>query len=169
MANVAFISRSNYFLQQQLPLPSTQQPIHVFLIPVLVNFVKLKYQGTDTCAFETHRKTMILAAASFLLYCLALSRGFRSGGAFLGWLSSLSLASVLVPVSIRPVLFLLCVMFAAGELLKCKIVQVVWYWLRQRMRGNTVHGRRIGRALIGPSRFVAHAYTGSGRRALLSV
>ncbi|GFS42274.1 hypothetical protein Acr_00g0078940 [Actinidia rufa] len=73
---------------------------------------------------------MILATASFLLYCWALARDFT------------------------------------GDLLKCRIVQVVWQWLRQR-RDNIVHGRRIGRALIGSSRFVARTY--AGRRALLPV
>ncbi|GFS42275.1 hypothetical protein Acr_00g0078950 [Actinidia rufa] len=165
MFNVAFITMRFYFLQQ-LPLSSSPQPIHSFLVPVLVNFIELKYH-TDTSAFQMHRKTMILAAASFLLYCLALARDFSRGWALFGWLSSVSLASVLVPVSIWPVLFLLCVLCSAGELLKCRIVQAVWQSLRQRMRGNIVHGRRIGRALIGSSRSVARTY--AGRRARLPV
>ncbi|KAF7149317.1 hypothetical protein RHSIM_Rhsim03G0062000 [Rhododendron simsii] len=180
--NIAFASRSffSYFSQQ---LGEEQQPlslyhgIYEFVLPVLISFLKLKYQGLDSTPFETHPKTMFVSIASLLLYSLAYDYELRlissmrtppayanvllCGAVVLGSLPLVSLASVIFPNSIRPVLFLLYVLFSAGVMVSFRPVQVPWNYIRRSMRGNlaTPH-RRTGRAPIYSSSSVAHGYIG---------
>ncbi|KAL3730129.1 hypothetical protein ACJRO7_027173 [Eucalyptus globulus] len=43
--------------------------IVTFIVPVLVNFVVLKYQGTRDSPFDTHPFTIFLIIFTLLLYC----------------------------------------------------------------------------------------------------
>ncbi|KAH7863157.1 hypothetical protein Vadar_014060 [Vaccinium darrowii] len=178
--NIAFISRSFYFYFTQQgerhPL-SLYHAIFEFLLPVLLNFLKLKYQGLDSTPFQTHPKAMFTSIASLLLYSLAYDYELSlysihsqtrpayanvlvHGAVVLGSLSLVSLASVISPEPIRPVLFLL---FSAGLMVNFRLVQVLWNYIQGRMRGNLVHDlntqqRRIGGPLINPRSSVAHRY-----------
>ena len=145
MANIAFIIIGCYYVLQQLNfLPNSRHAIQAFLVSALLDLLQLKYQGKSASPFETHPITMWVAIASLLLYCLALAydaeqrfsstyiptpthgRVFHGGMALLGWLCSVSLASVLVQGSVGVVvLYLVYVMFSATELL-C-------IWLQHRM------------------------------------
>ncbi|KAH7833223.1 hypothetical protein Vadar_004198 [Vaccinium darrowii] len=171
--NIAFISRSFYFYftqqEEQHPL-SLYHAIYGFLLPNLTSFLKLKYQGLDSTPFETHPKTMFICIASFLLYLLAYSIHSHTtpayanvvlrGAVVLGSLSLVSLASVISPEPIRPVLFLL---LSAGLMMNFRLVQVLWNYIQGRMRGNLVpdlntQQRRIGGPLIDPRLSVVHSY-----------
>ncbi|KAH7836272.1 hypothetical protein Vadar_034252 [Vaccinium darrowii] len=171
--NVAFFSRSFsfYFTQQEEQHPlSHYHTIYGFLLQNLTSFLKQKYQGLDSTPFETHPKTMFICIASFLLYLLAYlihshttpayANVVLRGEVVLGSLSLVSLASVISPEPIRPVLFLL---FPAGLMVNFRLVQVLWNYIQGRMRGNLVHDlntqqRRIGGPLIDPRSSVAHGY-----------
>ncbi|KAG5556372.1 hypothetical protein RHGRI_006839 [Rhododendron griersonianum] len=180
--NIAFTSRrfSSYFSQQlgeeQRSL-SLYHAIYEFVLPILISFLKLKYQGLDSTPFETHPKTMFVSIASLLLYSLAYDYALRlsssmstppayanvllCGAVVLGSLPLVSLASVIFPDSIRPVLFLLYVLFSAGVIVSFRLVQVPWNYIRRSMRGNlATPQRQTGRALIYSSSSMAHGYIG---------
>ncbi|KAF7149213.1 hypothetical protein RHSIM_Rhsim03G0061900 [Rhododendron simsii] len=185
--NIAFtsLSFSSYFSQQlgeeQQPL-SIYRAIYEFVLPVLISFLKLKYQGLDSTPFETHPKTMFVSIASLLLYSLACDYELRlissmrtppayanvllCGAVVLGSLPLVSLASVIFPDRIRPVLFLLYVLFSAGVMVNFRLVQVPWWnYIRRRTQGNlATTQRRIRQALIySGSSAAPHSYTGRER------
>ncbi|KAL2242410.1 UNVERIFIED_CONTAM: hypothetical protein Sindi_0359000 [Sesamum indicum] len=109
------------------------------VIPVLLAFLQLKYQGNQENSFATHPKTTGLAVSAFLLYYLAYRVqlrpwAFRFSPACVGVLrhcmegfvdlSMASMASLLFPDSIRPFLYVLFLWLPAGELL---------YWLYRKL------------------------------------
>ncbi|KAH7864372.1 hypothetical protein Vadar_028880 [Vaccinium darrowii] len=144
------------FLQQQqqqqvLPSSSTSS-CHVvltFIIPVLINLIQLKYQESQTSPFETHPKSMGIAVVGLLLYCLAYDAETRVASlpvgrrrstyewiparamVVFGLLSVTSLASTLFPDSMGPILYFVCVLFAAGDQ-----VLRLWKLLLWKIRGR---------------------------------
>ncbi|KAI8562861.1 hypothetical protein RHMOL_Rhmol03G0068200 [Rhododendron molle] len=125
---------------------------------------------------------MFVSIASLLLYSLAYDYELRlispmltppayanvllCGAVVLGSLPLVSLASVIFPDPIRPVLLLLYVLFSAGVMANFRLVQVPWWnCIRRRTRGNlATPQRRIRRALIYSSSSAApHSYTGRER------
>ncbi|XAR54925.1 hypothetical protein NMG60_11030260 [Bertholletia excelsa] len=111
-------------LDYDFPQEHTSASFHVvlsFVLPILLGFLELKYQGKDTSPFETHPKSMAFAIASSLLYCFAYYLELRSsfvdqkfraceglvqGGMVLsGSLLVVSLASILLPGPLGPLLY----------------------------------------------------------------
>jgi len=133
-----------------------------FVFTILLNFIQLKYQGTDP--FTTNPKTMRLSVTSLLLYCLIYSIKQRFSRhpiyrkfsdlvhnvmIFFISLSLASTASVLFTYPVSHVVFSLCFLLSGGEMLLWvfkKIMQkfqdeeeyfqseiTVWNSLRRRM------------------------------------
>ncbi|KAI8546643.1 hypothetical protein RHMOL_Rhmol07G0135500 [Rhododendron molle] len=120
--------------QRQHILPSTSSchGVLAFVIPVLLSLIQLKYQGNQTSPFATHPKSTGFAVVSLLLYCLAYDAEARAissvpsrprptyswiparAMAVFGSLSMASLASILFPDSLCP---MLCLLWLAGDLL----------------------------------------------------
>ncbi|MCD9640240.1 hypothetical protein HAX54_025426 [Datura stramonium] len=101
-----------------------------FFFTILLNFLQLKYQGTDP--FSTHPKTMRVSVTSLLVYCLIfgvkqkfschpLYRKFSDlvhhVMIFFISLSLASTASVLFPDPVSHVVFSLCFLLSGGEML----------------------------------------------------
>lgn len=145
--NLNFISMRYHFSQiyhhhhHHHPTSSSRHSILTFSAAALVNFLELKYQGKNESPFETHPRTMFLAIASLLLYCLAYDAKLRftsyvnfgvcqSLMAFFGPLSLTSLFSILLPQLLCPVLFLLSILFFLSEMPFSKIVNL-WKWMRE--------------------------------------
>lgn len=140
----------NHHHQQQQILPSTSSHhgVLAFIIPVLINLIQLKYQGNQTSPFATHPKSTGFAVVSLLLYCLAHDAEARAissvpsrprptyswiparAMAVFGSLSMASLASILFPDSLGP---MLCLLWLAGDLL---------LRLRKLLRGKLPGSRR---------------------------
>ncbi|XAR60247.1 hypothetical protein NMG60_11033525 [Bertholletia excelsa] len=148
--NMAFIWSRVYTFHQQLLVPATSRPpILVLLFPVAQNFVELRYQGKQVSVFENRPITIRVAVASFLLYCFAyyvklkLSSAARHMPVYeriaslamelLGSLSGVSMAAVLLPDRVGPILWALYALFLVSGTL-----QVVWNWLRRRGIGGGV-------------------------------
>ncbi|KAL2253100.1 UNVERIFIED_CONTAM: hypothetical protein Sindi_0104700 [Sesamum indicum] len=114
------------------------------VIPVLLAFLQLKYQGNQETPFSTHPKTTGLAVSAFLLHylayrvqlrpwarrfspaCVGVLRHCMEG---FGDLSMASMASLLFADSIRPFLYLLFLCRPAVELLW-------WLYLKLFVEGN---------------------------------
>ncbi|KAL2242409.1 UNVERIFIED_CONTAM: hypothetical protein Sindi_0358900 [Sesamum indicum] len=136
------------------------------VIPVLLAFLQLKYQGNQETPFATHPKTTGLAVSAFLLHylgyrvqlrpwarrfspaCVGVLRHCMEG--FVD-LSMASTASLLFADSIRPFLYVLFLWLPAGELL-------YWLYLKLFVEGNDEFGvyirqipviRRFVRKLCG--------------------
>lgn len=103
-------------------------------ISMLLNFVILKYQGKTVSPFETYQKTVFFGVTSLLVYCFAyhflkttidhpINRMYHRCGVLFGYLSIASLASLLYPDSATPLIFLLCTMISAPDL-------VIWVFRR---------------------------------------
>ncbi|XAR60246.1 hypothetical protein NMG60_11033524 [Bertholletia excelsa] len=148
--NMAFIWSRVYTFQQQLLIPATSRPpIIVLLFPVAQNFVELQYQGKQLSVFENRPIAIRVAAASFLLYCLAYYVKFKRSLAahhspvyeriaslameLLGSLSLVSMAAVLFPEWVGPVLWILFALFLVSRTL-----QLGRNWLRRRVIGGVV-------------------------------
>lgn len=130
-----------------LPCTSSCHALLAFIIPVLINLIQVKYQGNQTSPFATHLKSMGVAVVSLLLYCLAYDAETRVTSsplrptyawiparamAVFGSLSMASLASILVPDSLGPILSFLCVFFMAGDQLMLRLQRL----LRWKIRGR---------------------------------
>ena len=57
--------------QQRLTIPSSRHAILVFVVPIIVSLIEVKYQGKHDSPFEPHPKTIMVAIVTLLLYCLA--------------------------------------------------------------------------------------------------
>ncbi|CAA2953662.1 Hypothetical predicted protein [Olea europaea subsp. europaea] len=111
-----------------------------FIVLMLLAFLQVKNNGIDVSSFITHSMTMYTAIISFLIYAfLAYGMNMRSENfhskppqyhfhikppqypfhcmVFSGNMVVASLASIFFPDSIRPVLYVLCVLISGGELL----------------------------------------------------
>ncbi|KAI8546619.1 hypothetical protein RHMOL_Rhmol07G0133200 [Rhododendron molle] len=124
----SIMSISNYF-SHPTPLPSVNSchTVLAFIVPVLLSLLQIKYQGNQISPFETHPISMVIFVASLLLYCLGYHAKVRwptyalvvsRGMVVFGSLSVVSLATILFPDSLGPVLYMLYVLFTAAELLK---------------------------------------------------
>ncbi|XAR60245.1 hypothetical protein NMG60_11033523 [Bertholletia excelsa] len=148
--NMAFIWSEFYIFQQQIHIPANSRlPILVLLFPVAQNFVELQYQGKQLSPFENRPITSRVAVASFLLYCFAYDAELRFSMAahhspvykriaglameLLGSLSLVSMAAVLLPDRVGPILWVLYTLFLVSGTL-----QVVRNWLRRRVIGGVV-------------------------------
>lgn len=118
--------------QQILPSTSSCHGVLAFIIPVLISLIQLKYQGNQTSPFATHPKSTGFAVISLLLFCSAHDAKARAissvpsrpqptyswiparAMAVFGTLSMASLASILFPDSLGP---MLCLLWLAGDLL----------------------------------------------------
>uniref|UniRef100_A0A6N2JZS7 Uncharacterized protein n=1 Tax=Salix viminalis TaxID=40686 RepID=A0A6N2JZS7_SALVM len=130
--SIAFMTARNYVQQDQQATPNSTHAIFTFIMPVLLCFLQLMYQGKDYSPFDTHPITMWIALTCVLAYCViygvekSCTKYFQSpvyasavrGGAMLfGSLSVASLASILFPDCMQPILYLLCTLFSLWELL----------------------------------------------------
>ncbi|KAL0377115.1 UNVERIFIED_CONTAM: hypothetical protein Scaly_0829100 [Sesamum calycinum] len=128
-----------------------------WIIPVLLTFLQLKYQGTDQkTPFTTHSKTMNIAVSSSTVYYLAYFVQLRFSlhlrlAVFVnhclvwsGYASVASLTSVLLPDSATPFLYGLFVMLPASEL---------FHWIYNKY----CRGRRIPRFFISLWRVLANS------------
>ncbi|CAA2957016.1 Hypothetical predicted protein [Olea europaea subsp. europaea] len=124
-----------YILHIGFTITSNGQRVE-FVVPTLLAFLQVKDNGMDKSSFIAHSTTMHTAIISFLIYAF-LAYGMNlmpqnlHGNAppypfhcmvFFGNTAVASLASIFFPDSIRPVLYVLCVLISAGELL---------YWVYQ--------------------------------------
>ncbi|GFS33488.1 hypothetical protein Acr_00g0028770 [Actinidia rufa] len=145
--NVAFINiRYIIFQQQHIPVSGNTWFLALF-VPVILDFLELKYQGTAFSSFQTHPKTMRFAVVALLLYCFAYdfetrlrspayAHVFRGGKAVFGLLLSVSLASVLFQDFVWIALFFLFTLLSNRETLNSTF-KVMYDWLQMRMnRGN---------------------------------
>lgn len=160
---------TDYCFSLGLHSSTSCQAVMAFILPVLLSFLQLKYQGNkDISPFDTHPTSVRVAIASLLLYCFAYDAELRSsenhrhqtcafiarrGMACFGWLAVVSLASILLPNSLGPPLYFLYILFLAGELL-CRCLQMLWNWVHQ------IIVNRV--PLMLPSRLTAHSFSNSG-------
>ncbi|GFZ02095.1 hypothetical protein Acr_15g0007040 [Actinidia rufa] len=140
--NVAVINiRCNILQQQHIPI--SRNTFLALFVPVILNFLELKYQGKDFSPFQTHPKMMRVAVVSLLLYCFAYDFEKRlcspayahivhSGRAVFGSLLSVSLASVLFQDSVCVGLFFVYILFSNWEILNHS-VKGMCNWLQRRM------------------------------------
>jgi hypothetical protein len=133
--------------QQGLTSPSSRHAILVFIVPILINLIEVKFEGKHYSPFETHPKTIMVAIVSLLLYCLAYGAelGFSpqsptskvarvlcsSFMTFFGSLSLASLASILLPDCLQFVLYIVHLLISMGEL--HGIIQKLCKWIHQRI------------------------------------
>ncbi|KAL7182724.1 hypothetical protein ACSBR1_041416 [Camellia fascicularis] len=165
--NVVIIGMRYYFSQQQEQLNnlSSCHAVLAFIVPVLLNFLQLKYQKLEISPFETHPKSMSVAIASLLMYCLAYDAELRfsasqrtqtyarRGVVVFGWFGLVSLASILLPDSVGPLLYSLYVLFSSGELLSRRL-QMLWKWVHRIIMGRV--------PLMLQSRLTAHSFSNTG-------
>lgn len=151
--NIAFhnmICYHFYFLQSQDMATLYPHPIFSFAIPILLNFLVLKYQNLDKAPFQTRPKTVLLGILSLLLYCFSydyLQRiRMRRGPSvlanvlhrcilFFGYMVIATLASLLFHDSASPAFYALYITISVGDLL---------YSAYQRIRGRQFRGTRFG-------------------------
>ncbi|CAB4300522.1 unnamed protein product [Prunus armeniaca] len=119
-------------LAQQVPAPapastSTSASTHAilaFIVPILLTFVQIKFQGTSS-PFETHHTTTMVAIASLLAFSLAVGARLRFPThsptyssfvvGFSGLLSVASLLSLLLPDSWHHVPYMVFFMYLMIE------------------------------------------------------
>ncbi|WMV43558.1 hypothetical protein MTR67_036943 [Solanum verrucosum] len=120
-----------------------------FFFTIFLNFLQLKYQGTDP--FSTHPKTMRLSVTSLLLYSLiyAIKHRFSSHPiyrkfsdlihnvmVFFTCLSLASTVSLLFPDSVSPLLYFLCFLFTGAEMLLWVFEKIKQEWYFQTRRNG---------------------------------
>ncbi|GMP95753.1 hypothetical protein CsSME_00044676 [Camellia sinensis var. sinensis] len=139
--NVSFLSittHSYYCLSQQQQHSTSSSSsaschaVLAYIVPVLLCFLQIKYQKKDIFPFDTYPKSLAVSIASMLLYCSAYYAELKSssykdhrywqtyachGTVVIGWLGLVSLASILLPDSVGPLLYFLYILFLAGEFL----------------------------------------------------
>ncbi|KAL9373555.1 hypothetical protein Peur_033175 [Populus x canadensis] len=69
--NIALMTARNYDQQDRLTTPNSLHPVFTFIMPVLLNFLELMYQGKDYSPFDTHPINMWIGLTCLLAYCLA--------------------------------------------------------------------------------------------------
>lgn len=138
--NVSFnVLRCN-FAQEKLTSTSSRHAILVFIVPILVNFIDVKFQGKFISPFDTHPLSTMVAILSLLAYCLAYgveqtfssstsAHIFRGLMTFSGSLSLASLASILLPDCFRLILYTFYISVSIGEFRP--MFQRLYDWIRQ--------------------------------------
>ncbi|KAB1203420.1 hypothetical protein CJ030_MR8G000578 [Morella rubra] len=147
--NVTFnILRCNFQQPQMLTSNPLRHAILVFIIPILINFIELKFEGKPYSPFETHPITTMVAVTSLLVYCLAygadltFSPGQRPSSrcalvlrsliGLFGSLSLASLASILFPASLQSVPYIVYISLWIGDHELRGMIQKLGKWIRQR-------------------------------------
>ena len=131
------------FLEDQLPATSCHS-ILVFVVPVILSFLALKYLGQNTSPFKTHPKTMGFSIGCLLVYCLAYGaqQKFSSAlhqpptyanawGRCMEWFGSMllaSLASICFPDSVQWMFFVFYAILCMGGPL-FTLLQMLWKWI----------------------------------------
>ncbi|KAH8485839.1 hypothetical protein H0E87_027324 [Populus deltoides] len=69
--NIALMTARNYVQQDRLTTPNSLHAVFTFIMPVLLNFLELMYQGKDYSPFDTHPINMWIGLTCLLAYCLA--------------------------------------------------------------------------------------------------
>lgn len=178
--NFAFHNMINfyhfYFLQAQGI--ATCHDIFSFAIPILLNFIGLKYQNQGKSPFQTHPKTVLLGILSLLLYCcsydyqqriclprrsLVLNQILNRCILFFGYTAMAMLASLLFPDSASPAFSVLYVMLSAGDMLV-----LVYQRIRRQLRGTRFEVRQNSPFLRSLWRILA-AQTNSNQGHLLPI
>ncbi|XP_048229388.1 uncharacterized protein LOC125369944 [Ricinus communis] len=123
--------------QQQLITSTSLHAILAFIVPVLLNFIEIKCQGSSKSPFETHPVTTQFAIASLLAYCIAYgvelafpSRLCQAIMRIIGSCSLASLASLLLPDAARPVPYVLYTLPVMGKL--NGVATKLCRWIHQR-------------------------------------
>lgn len=139
-----------YFLQA--PGMATFYPLTIFsfVLPILLNFLVLKYQNQDKSPFQTRPKTVLLGILSLILYCFCydylqrirmhgrpavLAHVFHHCVLFFGYLAMATLASLLLPDSASPAFYAFYITLSVSDLL---------YLVYQRIRRSQLRGTRFG-------------------------
>ncbi|CAL5429634.1 unnamed protein product [Camellia sinensis] len=159
--NVAIVGMSYFFAQQeeQSTSSASYHSILAFIVPVLLNFMQIKYQKMEISPFETHPKSMGVAIPSLLLYCFVHDAELRSsssqtyarrGKVVFGWLGLVSMASIFLADSLGSLRYSLYILFSAGEFLRHGL-QMLWKWLHHQIVMERV-------PLMLPSRLRAQAF-----------
>ncbi|KAK4421544.1 hypothetical protein Salat_2105000 [Sesamum alatum] len=105
----------------------------MFIVPTLIQFLQCKYQGSENSPFVAHPYTTLVAVGTSLAYFVAFSAIRLSPAPVVkhcvvwsGNASVASLASMLFPNSVRPLLWFMCVVLSApDELLRWLYKRVV--------------------------------------------
>lgn len=119
--------------------------IIAFIIPVLLNFIEVKYQGTSNSPFETHPLATIIAVTSLLAYSIACTAElrfshhlspicaqiFQSIKSMLSSLSLASLASILFFDVVQHILYIIYTMLLVVELYDP--VNKLYHWIHQKV------------------------------------
>ena len=131
------------FLEEQLPATSCHS-ILVFVVPVILSFLALKYVGQNTSPFKTHPKTMGFSVGCLLAYCLAYGAQLKfssaphqpptyanAWGRCMEWFGGMllaSLASICFPDSMQWMFFVLYATLCMGGPL-FTLLQMLWKWI----------------------------------------
>jgi len=160
--NIAFFNARNYFQQNQFTTANSFHYIFAFIVPALLIFLELMYQGKDCTPFDTNPVTMWTSLSCLLAYCLTYWVGemtyvrlfwsqryvtaVRCSIVLFGLLSSASLASIFFPDIIKPFLYVLCILISMGELLYAPF-GTLWKWIQVRLLGvSDTQERQEGQA-----------------------
>lgn len=132
-----------------IPRFNFQQSIF-FIIPTLITFLQLMYQGSQENPFRTHPNTMGVAVCASLVYYLACSGQLtvsigrvsapclaRYCMTWSGNASVASLASMFAPDLVRPLFYVVSALLSANELLSWKFIcyRRSWYDVAQFVTG----------------------------------
>ena len=151
--NVTFIATRNTFLLPHEQLKAN--PLHAifaFMIPVVITLLGQKYQGKAITPFDAHPITMTFGISCLLAYCLAYGFELKSHVAqqppthaatlgrsvvVFGSLSLVSFVSILFPVSVQPILFVLYALLLMAFLLHAQVSKL--FGARERRERRTSH------------------------------
>ncbi|KAJ9694303.1 hypothetical protein PVL29_010013 [Vitis rotundifolia] len=102
------------FLEEPLPATSCH-PIPVFVVPVILSFLALKYVGQNTSPFKTHPKTVAFSIGCLLVFLRSSST--PNSCQCMEWFGSMflaSLASICFPDSVQWVFFVFYAILCMG-------------------------------------------------------
>ena len=151
--NVTFIATRNTFLLPHEQLKAN--PLHAifaFMIPVVITLLGQKYQGKAITPFDSHPITMTFGISCLLAYCLAYGFELKSHAprqppthaatlgrsvVVFGSLSLVSFLSILFPVSVQPILFVLYALLLMAFLLHAQVSKL--FGARERRERRTSH------------------------------
>ncbi|KAL6985984.1 hypothetical protein U1Q18_019353 [Sarracenia purpurea var. burkii] len=128
------INVENISYNNATPPSSPPSSVYTTLVPVLLTFLGLKYQGKTSTPFDTHPITMLVIISSFILYCYSThSKPISRGSVLIGSVCVICLVSVLFENStcLVLVLYLLYSLVLARELFPQ--ISELWNCLRWRM------------------------------------
>ena len=117
--NLMYFINNGQHHNHMVNYPSAILALIAFVVPVLINLIDLKFQKVADSVFEAHPITTMMFFASLLAFVLAFGTELafhshlsptcaallRTAMMFSGSLSLASLASVLLPDALRPILY----------------------------------------------------------------